>query len=299
MRCLNQVFNEEVEGDGGKASGQDHGEESSGAFDDRIVLGVVDPQGLEGTLKAVVQVETNEEHGQNINACVPPHAKVVDGFDIEFGFVGVFLKGFHESGLVHVGGVVGVSDGNIDAKPAHEEEGHEVQKEEHQHHNSRPHHVPGHPGRAGVGSFVVADPAPGGPVLFGQQQPIHNVEEQEGEPPRFVRLRADISQQLSDQHIKTLLLDEDGNIYNEQEIITSDAFFNDGMTVDANGNIYIGNSNGVEVWSPDGEYWGVITLPDDTSATNVAFGTDSLNTLYITNRSTNLYAVQLNAEGIR
>ena len=66
------------------------------------------------------------------------------------------------------------------------------------------------------------------------------------------------------------------------------------MAVDAQGNVFVANRTGVRVWSASGEYWGMISLPDDIRTTNVAFGGSNKDTLYITNRSTNLYAVKLN-----
>ena len=69
------------------------------------------------------------------------------------------------------------------------------------------------------------------------------------------------------------------------------------MAIDEEGNLYVATLTGVEVWSPEGEYWGIIQLPDTIRTTNVAFGTTEMNTLYITNRSSDVYAVELDVVG--
>lgn len=90
-------------------------------------------------------------------------------------------------------------------------------------------------------------------------------------------------------------VDEDGNLSNEREFAAGQNL--DGMAIDEEGNLYVAALEGIDVWSKDGDYWGSIVLPDNTRTTNVAFGTTEMNTLYITNRSSNIYAVELDVVG--
>lgn len=90
-------------------------------------------------------------------------------------------------------------------------------------------------------------------------------------------------------------VDVHGKLFNEREFAHGQN--NDGMAVDARGNLYVACRTGVRVWSSTGEYWGKISLPSDIRTTNVAFGGINKDTLYITNRSADLYAVKLNVHG--
>ncbi|KAB2887576.1 MAG: SMP-30/gluconolactonase/LRE family protein [Kofleriaceae bacterium] len=64
----------------------------------------------------------------------------------------------------------------------------------------------------------------------------------------------------------------------------------DGMAVDTSGNLFVATSAGVQVFSPDGTPWGVISVPMQPS--NVAFGGVDSRTLLITAR-TAVYRVTL------
>jgi gluconolactonase len=64
----------------------------------------------------------------------------------------------------------------------------------------------------------------------------------------------------------------------------------DGLAIDTAGNIFVTSSSGVEVFAPDGEKWGTITVPEQPA--NCAFGDADHKTLYITAR-TSLYRVRL------
>jgi len=68
----------------------------------------------------------------------------------------------------------------------------------------------------------------------------------------------------------------------------------DGLTIDAQGNLYITSAIGVQVFSPKGELLGVIELPEQPA--NVTFGGADRKTLYATAR-TGVYAVPMEAEG--
>lgn len=90
-------------------------------------------------------------------------------------------------------------------------------------------------------------------------------------------------------------VDENANLSNEREFARAQN--TDGMAMDVYGNLYVATRTAVRVWSPSGREWGRIVLPGNTRTTNVAFGGEDMNTLYITNRSENIYAVELNVFG--
>ena len=72
----------------------------------------------------------------------------------------------------------------------------------------------------------------------------------------------------------------------------------DGMTIDAEGNLYLcatGQTNGVSVFNPAGKLIDHIDVPERWSA-NVSFGGQDRQTLYIT-ASESLYSIRLNVKG--
>lgn len=70
----------------------------------------------------------------------------------------------------------------------------------------------------------------------------------------------------------------------------------DGMVVDVEGNLYITSNLGVQIFSAEGEYRGLVQL--DQQPANVTFGGEDLKTLYITAR-TGLYRVQMPIAGLK
>lgn len=68
----------------------------------------------------------------------------------------------------------------------------------------------------------------------------------------------------------------------------------DGVDVDANGNIYAGCGDGVQIFAPDGSLLGKILMPK--AITNLAFGGSDGKTLYITGHDA-LYRVELLVAG--
>jgi len=72
----------------------------------------------------------------------------------------------------------------------------------------------------------------------------------------------------------------------------------DGMTIDADGNLYLcatGRTNGVSVFDPAGKLIDHIDVPEPWSA-NVSFGGQDHQTLFIT-ASESLYSIRLNVKG--
>jgi gluconolactonase len=70
----------------------------------------------------------------------------------------------------------------------------------------------------------------------------------------------------------------------------------DGMAVDAEGRLYSASINGVQVFSPRGEYLGTITLPRQSQ--NVAFAGPGRSYLYIVGRG-GVYRVKTLTEGVK
>jgi gluconolactonase len=69
----------------------------------------------------------------------------------------------------------------------------------------------------------------------------------------------------------------------------------DGMVVDVEGNLYITSQLGVQIFSPSGEYRGVVTTPEVPA--NVTFGGEDRKTMYITARK-GLYRVAMPIAGL-
>ena len=90
-------------------------------------------------------------------------------------------------------------------------------------------------------------------------------------------------------------VNSEGDLSNEREF--TQAQNADGMAIDVMGNLYVATRTGIRVFSPSGKEWGRIDLPDNIRTTNCAFGGDNMDTLYITSRSADLYAVKLNTKG--
>lgn len=68
----------------------------------------------------------------------------------------------------------------------------------------------------------------------------------------------------------------------------------DGLTVDTNGNIYVTTALGLQIFGPDGNQLGIISIPEHPS--NVTFGGPGNHTLFVTARKS-LYAVETKATG--
>jgi gluconolactonase len=68
----------------------------------------------------------------------------------------------------------------------------------------------------------------------------------------------------------------------------------DGMCVDCAGNVYVGTSGGVEVWSPTGTFIGTVNTGESSNCT---FAGADRKTMYVTSRSVLKY-ITLNVPGL-
>jgi len=70
----------------------------------------------------------------------------------------------------------------------------------------------------------------------------------------------------------------------------------DGMTMDADGRIYVATALGIQVFEPDGTFTGVLTFPQKPS--HCVFGGENLSTLFCT-CSDRIYARELKVKGVQ
>ncbi|OYP38931.1 SMP-30/gluconolactonase/LRE family protein [Rhodopirellula sp. MGV] len=69
----------------------------------------------------------------------------------------------------------------------------------------------------------------------------------------------------------------------------------DGITLDVKGNVYVTTDLGVQIFSPDGEFLGLVEFPQIPA--NVCFGGDDWKTMYVTAR-TGVYRVPMPIAGL-
>jgi gluconolactonase len=70
----------------------------------------------------------------------------------------------------------------------------------------------------------------------------------------------------------------------------------DGLAVDKVGNLYVAAKDGIEVYKPDGNKWGVIAVPE--KPTGITFGGKDLKTLYITTEGVKIWQVSAKLAGL-
>jgi gluconolactonase len=85
---------------------------------------------------------------------------------------------------------------------------------------------------------------------------------------------------------------EDGSLANKTLFVSNGA---DGMTLDSQGNVYLTNENGVEVYDSSGSLLETVAVPE--SPTNVCFGGSDGQTLFITAR-TSVYSLEMSVKGV-
>ncbi len=69
----------------------------------------------------------------------------------------------------------------------------------------------------------------------------------------------------------------------------------DGMTIDANGNIYVATNIGLQIFNPKGEFIGIINIP--TFPVSVCFGGENFDTLFMTCWD-KIYTIKTNVKGL-
>ncbi len=100
------------------------------------------------------------------------------------------------------------------------------------------------------------------------------------------------------QHLRAFDVDEDGSLANGSifaDLSDPEDGVPDGMKVDQEGNIYVANARGIWVFTPDGDFKGVIEVPEVPA--NCAWGDDDGQWLFIT-ASTGIYKVHLRIPGV-
>lgn len=88
----------------------------------------------------------------------------------------------------------------------------------------------------------------------------------------------------------------DNKLSNKRLFATVSPGFPDGMRLDANGNIYVGALDGVQVFNPAGKLIGKIRMPKETA--NLTFGGKDNNVLFICS-SNSVWAIKLNTQGAK
>jgi len=96
-------------------------------------------------------------------------------------------------------------------------------------------------------------------------------------------------------HIMAFDLDATGHPEKEKVFAEISPGVPDGFRLDEFGNIWSSSGNGVQVFSPDGDYLGRIAVPEAVS--NLTFGGSRNNRLFIT-ATTSLYAIYVGVRGL-
>lgn len=89
---------------------------------------------------------------------------------------------------------------------------------------------------------------------------------------------------------------EDGSLTNRRTFVTVMGMAPDGITVDRDGNVYVGTAAGIEVFGADGRRWGNIPIPERVGS--LAWSGPGLTTLWATTSSA-LYVMTVTVPGAR
>lgn len=89
---------------------------------------------------------------------------------------------------------------------------------------------------------------------------------------------------------------EDGALYNPRVFADIDPWVPDGFRCDADGNVYVGAGDGVQVFSPAGQMLGKILTPETVG--NLSFGMSDRQTLFI-GATKSLWCIRLDATGAK
>ena len=91
-------------------------------------------------------------------------------------------------------------------------------------------------------------------------------------------------------------VDAAGSLSSERTFV-AEVPFADGMTIDAAGNVFVAAEDGVRVYSPQGDLWGTIEMPNGNTPANCAFSGADTRRLHITAQDS-LFAVTLSNPGL-
>ena len=87
-------------------------------------------------------------------------------------------------------------------------------------------------------------------------------------------------------------IEQNGSLSNKTLFVSKSS---DGMTIDEKGNVYLTNGKTVLVYSSSGQLIETLSVPEET--TNVCFGGNNRQTLFVTTKSS-VYAIQMNVKGL-
>jgi gluconolactonase len=97
-----------------------------------------------------------------------------------------------------------------------------------------------------------------------------------------------------ERNVRAYDLGKDGGLENERILIAKTDGVPDGVEVDAQGNLFVA-AKGVQIYSPAGKLVTTIELAEKPS--NLVFGDGSMQTLYVTARST-VYRILMETKGV-
>ncbi|MFO0722204.1 MAG: SMP-30/gluconolactonase/LRE family protein [Myxococcota bacterium] len=76
-----------------------------------------------------------------------------------------------------------------------------------------------------------------------------------------------------------------GHLSNERTLFRARGNAADGIGIDVDGNLWVATSSGVEVWSSQARYWGLLRMPAGITPGNIQFGGTDRRTAYIAGRN--------------
>jgi gluconolactonase len=97
-----------------------------------------------------------------------------------------------------------------------------------------------------------------------------------------------------ERNVRAYDIGKDGGLENERVFIAKTGGVPDGVEVDAHGNVFLA-AKGVQIYSPEGKLVTTIDLAEKPS--NLVFGDGTLQTLYVTARTT-VYRILLETKGV-
>lgn len=98
-------------------------------------------------------------------------------------------------------------------------------------------------------------------------------------------------------YIRKYTVNDDGTLGAQTKFIDLGAdAAPDGLGIDVAGNVYVCASDGIEVYKPTGEKWGIVAVPE--IPTGVTFGGTDGKTLYITTQGSHIFQITTKLAGL-